>query len=278
MNAPFDIDRFALFNRGPLRLSAEPTRLGGMRVDEAKEIVAQRALWLADFQKRLFAARQARILVLLHGADAAGKDGVIRTVFGKINPVGIDVVSYRGPSTAGQAQGVLADAVAAIPSRGRIGVMNRSFFETIMYERATAGGTIAPTEWRERTKTITDFESYLLRSGVKVIKIFLHISHGVQRERLTSRLIEPHKHWKLTNDDLAAHQHFDEHERAFEQAIGDTASASAPWYVIPADNKWVSRAIAAEVIAHALRDIHPDYPTARVDSRLAQQVLGLSAN
>lgn len=277
MNAArFDIDRFALFNRGSFRLSTEPTRLGGIKVEEAKEIVAARAFWLAEFQKRLFAAGHTPVLILLHGPDAAGKDGLIRSVFSQISPVGIDVVSYKGPSQAGQTRGVLADAVAAIPPRGRIGVMNRSFYETIMYERAVADFSVGANVWRERTKTITDFESYLLRSGVKVIKIFLHISRAVQRERLSSRFNEPHKQWKLTHDDLEAHMHFDDHERAFEQAIGDTASTIAPWFVIPADNKWISRAITAEVIAHALRDVEAEYPASTVDPDFARDVLGLS--
>ena len=278
MEVPFGIDRFTVFARGPFRLADEPTRLGGIPVDRAKELIDDRAEWLGEFQKRLYADRQHRVLVLLHGADAAGKDGLIRTVFGKINPVGLDVACYRGPSPAGHARGVLADAVDAIPAIGRIGVMNRSFFETLMYERAVADRSDATIEWAERTKTIRDFESYLLRSGITVIKIFLHISRRVQRERLRSRFTEPHKRWKLTNDDLAAHRNFASHQSAFEQAIGDTASVDAPWYVIPADNKWIGRAVAAEAVARRLREVDAEYPPLNVDTQLAAEVLGLEAN
>ena len=218
---------------------------------------------LRALQDRLWAERRRSLLVVLQGTDAAGKDSTIRHVFTGINPHGCRVEDFAQPSTTDLAHDYLWRVHARCPARGQIGIWNRSHYEDVVAVRVRA---LAPEEvWRRRFRHICEFERMLAEEGTTIVKILLHISRKEQGERLRARLADPAKQWKFRPEDLEDRQRFGAIEAAYEEALTQTSTTWAPWYVVPADHRWVRNAAVTQLLLQALRDMDPQFPDVTID-------------
>jgi PPK2 family polyphosphate:nucleotide phosphotransferase len=213
---------------------------------------------LSSLQERLYAEGTRSILVVLQGLDASGKDGTIRRVFTGVNPQGCGVTSFKAPTPLELAHDFLWRVHAECPSRGMIGIFNRSHYEDVVTVRVLG---LAPEEvWRRRPQRIVEFERLLTDEGTTVLKCFLHVSAEEQLERFAERVEDPTKRWKHNpNDEETARRH-PEYMAAYEEALTKTSTEHAPWYVIPADRNWVRNYAVATVLVEALRRLDPQYP------------------
>jgi PPK2 family polyphosphate:nucleotide phosphotransferase len=213
-------------------------------------------------QERLYSTGSRALLVVLQGLDAAGKDGTIKHVMSGLNPQGCVVTSFKEPSKEELAHDFLWRAVVRLPPIGYIGIFNRSYYEDVLVERvhpdllaSQPTGTAAPPKaafWRRRHDDINAFERHLDRNGTQVVKFFLHLSKEEQRRRLLDRLEDPTKHWKFSASDLAERSFFSDYQAAYEEVLAATSTKWAPWFVIPADDKHVARALVAGVIVRRI--------------------------
>jgi PPK2 family polyphosphate:nucleotide phosphotransferase len=228
---------------------------------------------LADMQQKLYAQDRWTVLLILQAMDAAGKDGAIRHVMSGINPQGCQVYSFKKPSTEELDHDFLWRTTARLPERGRIGIFNRSYYEEVLVVRVhpeLLAHEKLPTErvtkkiWKERFEDITSFEQHLDRNGTIVRKFFLNLSKEEQKKRFLRRLKEPEKNWKFSEADVQERQYWDQYMEAYEDAIRNTASINAPWYIVPADNKWFTRLVIANAIIETLESLKLAYP--KVDS------------
>lgn len=275
-----DLDDFTVSGRRVIDLDEIPASLGvdASRRPEYERRLGQNKARIEELQDRLYAEARESVIVILQAMDAAGKDSMIRHVLGGINPTGIDVRSFKQPTSVDRAHGFLWRSFGALPARGKIAVFNRSYYEECLVVRAHGlwrdyqlpARCLDMSEERyfeERFEDIRGFERYLWRTGNRVVKIFLNVSADKQRERFLERIDDPAKNWKFSESDLAERMHWDEYERAYEEMIGGTATEHAPWHVIPADQKWVARALVSEVLLGTLEDIGPRYPELPRDQR-----------
>jgi len=239
------------------------------RKERAAEILEESRTELATTQELLYAADTWSLLVIFQAMDAAGKDGAIKHVMSGVNPQGVEVTSFKHPSSEELDHTFLWRCMKRLPERGRIGIFNRSYYEEVLIVRvhprlleAQRIPGIKPCEqaWRDRFDDINAFERHLTRNGTKVVKFFLNISRGEQRKRFLDRIDEPAKHWKFSASDVSERGHWDAYMQAYEEAIGETSTEHAPWYVIPADKKWVSRAAVAAVLAGTIRGLGLEWP------------------
>lgn len=215
---------------------------------------------VAGLQERLFADQRRALLVVLQAMDAGGKDGVIRTVFQLLNPAGVDVNPFGVPTEEELAHDYLWRIHAHTPGKGTIGVFNRSHYEDVLVVRVKG---LAPEQvWRKRYRHIREFERLLDDEGTTIVKLFLNISKEEQRARMQDRIDDPAERWKFRKGDLADRALWDDYQRAFQEALRETSTAAAPWYVVPADHKWVRNLVVAKVLRHHLRQIDPQFPPA----------------
>jgi PPK2 family polyphosphate:nucleotide phosphotransferase len=213
---------------------------------------------LERLQQRLYAESRRSVLLVLQGLDASGKDGVVRSVFRGINPQGCRVVSFRAPTSTELAHDYLWRVHAALPARGEIGIFNRSHYEDIVAVRMLE---LAPEEvWRRRAGHIREFERILVDEGTTIVKVFLNLSKEEQRVRLQERVDDPEKRWKFRRADLDVRARFDDYMAAYEEAITETSSEWAPWYVVPADRNWVKSTAVATLLVDALERMDPKLP------------------
>jgi PPK2 family polyphosphate:nucleotide phosphotransferase len=226
--------------------------------EEAAELVAQWIERLSELQNRLWAEAQRSVLIVLQGMDASGKDGTIRRVFTGVNPQGCRVVSFKAPTPIEQAHDFLWRVHQALPARGEIGIFNRSHYEDVVAARVL--GVIDDATRKRRYDDIVTFEDMLRSEGTRLLKLFLHVSPAEQRERLQERLDKPEKRWKFNPDDLTARKHWDEYQELYEAAITATSTKRAPWYVVPADHKWVRDVVVAQLLVETLEKLDPQYP------------------
>ncbi|HSK68501.1 MAG TPA: polyphosphate kinase 2 family protein [Candidatus Limnocylindria bacterium] len=234
---------------------------------------------MADLQERLFAENTRSLLVVLQAMDAAGKDGVIRHVMSGINPQGVQVVNFKAPSAEENDQTYLWRVARALPRRGEIGVFNRSHYEDVLVARVHdlvrrsqfPQDLVTDDFWERRYRQIRDFERYLVENGTAVVKFFLHVSKDEQRGRLLSRITEPDKHWKFSRTDTDERQHWDEYQQAYELMLGSTSAPEAPWYVVPADDKWFTRLVVSQVVRDTLEAMDPQYPELASEEREAME-------
>jgi len=240
------------------------------RKSRAKEILKESRKELAATQELLYAANTWSVLVLFQAMDAAGKDGAIKHVMSGVNPQGVEVTSFKHPSAEELDHTFLWRCMKRLPERGRIGIFNRSYYEEVLIVRvhprllsAQRIPGIEPCEqtWQDRFDDINAFERHLARNGTAIVKFFLNVSREEQRKRFLDRINEPDKHWKFSASDIAERGHWDAYMDAYEAAIGETSSEHAPWYVIPADKKWVSRAAVGAVLAGTIRRLGLEWPT-----------------
>jgi PPK2 family polyphosphate:nucleotide phosphotransferase len=268
----------------PANLAGRDTGWAGNDLKEqAKESLAKNIERLSDAQELLWASDQYALLVVLQAMDAAGKDSAIEHVMSGVNPQGVQVVSFKKPSSEELDHNFLWRTAKAVPERGRIGIFNRSHYEEVVALRVHPewldAQRLPPGErdeafWQARYEDINAFERHLERNGTKIVKFFLHVSKEVQKERFFARLDRPGKEWKFNAADVTERERWDDYMGAFEAAISATSTAWAPWYVIPADHKWLTQALVAGVIVETLEgldlrwpDVSPEEHAANLEAR-----------
>ena len=238
--------------------------------DESSELLKQSVERLSDLQRRLYAQDEWSLLLIFQAMDAAGKDGTIRHVMSGVNPQGCQVFSFKTPSSEELDHDFLWRTNKALPERGRIGIFNRSYYEEVLVVRVhpeLLAKQKVPHElsgkhfWKKRFEDIAALETHLHRSGTVVRKFFLHLSKDEQKKRFLSRLEEPDKNWKFSDGDVRERERWDSYMKAYEDAIRHTASEHAPWFVVPADNKWFARLVVAHAVVDTLDSLKLEYPT-----------------
>ena len=239
------------------------------RKKQAGKILEDSVEELADLQELLYASDTWSVLVVFQALDAAGKDGAIKHVMSGVNPQGVEVTSFKEPSSEDLDHTFLWRCMKKIPERGRIGIFNRSYYEEVLIVRVHPDlleaqripNVHAEDEtWCDRFDDINAFEKHLARNGTKIIKFFLHVSKEEQKNRFLDRVNRPDKHWKFAAADIKERQYFDDYTKAYEEMIAATSTEYAPWYVIPADNKWVSRAAVATILAGTIEQLDLNWP------------------
>jgi len=236
----------------------------------AKELLERGVEMLADMQEKLYAQDQWAVLLIFQAMDAAGKDGTIEHVMSGVNPQGCQVYSFKAPSAEELDHDFLWRTSCRVPERGRIGIFNRSYYEEVLVVRVheellarekLPRRLVGKNIWKERFEDIAAFERYLSRNGVLIRKFFLHVSREEQRKRFLSRLEEPEKNWKFSLADAREREFFDDYMAAYEDMIRHTATPEAPWFVVPADNKWFTRLVVAGAVVDALQGLDLSFPT-----------------
>jgi len=247
------------------RLASRDTRdrLGIADKAEAEARLEDLVGRLALLQNRLWAEDRRALLLVLQGLDASGKDGTIRRVFTGVNPMGCRVCAFKAPAGAELEHDYLWRIHAACPDHGQIGIFNRSHYEDVVAVRVRK---LAPERvWKRRPHHIREFERLLADEGTTVVKVFLHISKDEQRTRLQERLEDPEKRWKFRVEDLDDRRRWDEFQQAYEDVIRQTSTGRAPWYVVPADRKWVRNVAVAELLVATLEAIDPELPNPKLE-------------
>ena len=246
----------------------------------AKELLASGVEELSRLQDILSAQDLWGLLVILQAMDAAGKDSTIKHVMSGVNPQGVHVTSFKQPTQQELQHGYLWRTNQYAPARGTIGIFNRSYYEEVLVVRVhpeVLANEKLPKElvtkhiWQERYEDINNFERYLTRNGIAVVKFFLHVSKEEQKRRFLERLDKPEKNWKFSAADVRERQCWDDYQQAYEDAIRYTASEHAPWYVVPADHKWFSRLVVAQVLVDELKDLDLKYPKISGEQKKALQ-------
>jgi len=260
-----DGDGFRLKDFDP----ADTLDFGSEDKPRSKELLALGVEALADLQDRLYAQDRWAVLLVFQAMDAAGKDGTIKHVMSGINPQGCSVVSFKSPSAEDLDHDYLWRCMKNLPERGRIGIFNRSYYEETLAVRVHPeflASQKLPSEvvtkhiWKERFQDIRSFERYLTRNGVVIRKFFLNVSKKEQRRRFLERVDEPKKNWKFSANDAKERAFWDDYMAAYEDTIRHTASKEAPWYVVPADNKWFTRVVVAAAVIDTLASLGLRYP------------------
>jgi PPK2 family polyphosphate:nucleotide phosphotransferase len=215
---------------------------------------------LQGLQERLYAEGKQSLLVVLQAIDAGGKDGTIKHVFEGLNPASCRVVSFKVPSEVERSHDFLWRVHNVAPARGEVVVFNRSHYEDVLVVRVH--DLVPEKVWRPRYEMINDFEATLTAAGTRIVKLYLHISKEEQAERFQARLDDPSKRWKFRTADLEERARWDDYVDAFEEALSRTSTATAPWYVIPADRKWYRNWAVNRILVETLEDMDPQYPSA----------------
>jgi PPK2 family polyphosphate:nucleotide phosphotransferase len=235
----------------------------------AKEALAMGVSLLAEFQDMLYAQDRWALLLIFQAMDAAGKDSAIKHVMSGVNPQGCEVHSFKAPSNEDLDHDFMWRCARRLPERGRIGIFNRSYYEetlVVRVHREFLEKQKLPPElvtkdiWEERFQDIRHIERYLTRNGVVIRKFFLHVSKKEQKKRFLERIEEPEKHWKFSAADIKERQYWDDYMKAYEDMIQNTATKHAPWYVVPADNKWFTRVVVAAAVIETLASLDLHYP------------------
>ena len=251
-------------------------RMAGEDKPEAKELLSRGVEWLAVEQDKLYAQDRRSLLLVFQAMDAAGKDGTIKHVMSGVNPQGVQVVSFKQPSQLDLDHDYLWRYWRELPERGRIGIFNRSYYEEVLVvrvHRSILDAQKLPPEcvhkkiFEDRLADIARFEDYLTRQGTKVLKFFLNVSRDEQKRRFMERLDDPGKNWKFSSADVRERGYWDEYQSAYEEAIRATATQHAPWYVVPADNKWYMRLVVVAAIVQALEEWQLAYPKVGKEKR-----------
>ena len=242
----------------------------------AQEILRQNIAGLTEAQELLYANDIYSVLIVFQAMDAAGKDGTIKHVMSGVNPQGVQVFSFKAPSPEEVDHNFLWRYWKALPERGRIGIFNRSYYEDVLVVRVhpeildrqkLPPGKRDEKFWQRRYQDIRAFERHLVRNGTVILKFFLHVSKDEQKRRFLERLNNAEKHWKFSAADLAERAYWDDYMKAYESALAATSTKHAPWYVIPADHKWVTRAVVADIITTAIRGLDLKYPELTKEQR-----------
>ncbi|XZE46604.1 PPK2 family polyphosphate kinase [Pirellulaceae bacterium SH467] len=254
------VDLSELATKAGKEFKGKPEGLAALSVDNED---------LDEAQSRLYASGERALLIILQGMDAAGKDGVIEHVMHGINPQGCRVHSFKAPNDEELQHHFLWRPMRFLPARGMVTIFNRSYYEEVMVVRVhpefLQPQKLPPMKklgdlWKQRYEEIRTFEETLVASGTSVLKFFLHVSKEEQKSRLMERLVDPNKRWKFNERDLDERQLWSEHQTAYEEALAATSTKKAPWFVIPADDKWYARAAIADIIVGHVESLGLNYP------------------
>ena len=264
-----------------LRKDYDPDFTGGFdNKSAALEHVSANVKRLSDLQEKLYAQDTYGVLIIFQAMDAAGKDGAIRHVMSGVNPQGCHVTSFKTPSAEELDHDYLWRAAKALPGRGMIGIFNRSYYEEVLVVRVhpeflakqrLPSGAADDDIWKRRYEEINNFEEYLVRNGIVILKFFLNVSKSEQKERFLARIDEPEKNWKFSIADYQERAYWDDYQQAYEQLLNHTSTEHAPWFVIPADHKWFARLTVSEVICSQLERLGLAFPT--VSDQRRQELL-----
>jgi PPK2 family polyphosphate:nucleotide phosphotransferase len=231
--------------------------------DSANEQIKKNAEVSSELAYRLYAEDRRAVLLVLQGMDTSGKDGTIRTVMTGVNPQSFHIVSFKTPSSEELDHDFLWRVHGAVPPRGHIGIFNRSHYEDVLIVRVH--NLVPENQWRARFEQINQFEELLTDGDVTIVKCFLHISKEEQRERLQSRLDNPHKLWKFNKGDLDERKLWDEYQHAYEDALTKCNTKHAPWHIIPSDRKWYRNLIVSQILRETLEKLDPQFPPPQAD-------------
>ena len=255
-----------------------------MEKEEAAKLLQRGTVWLAEEQEMLYAQDRWSLLLIFQAMDAAGKDGTIKHVMSGVNPQGVQVFSFKQPSREDLDHDFMWRYAKSLPERGRIGIFNRSYYEEVLVVRVHQDilerqrlprALISKRIWEERLADIAHFEDYLTRQGTVVLKFFLNVSREEQKNRFMERLDKPKKNWKFSPSDVQERRFWSDYMSAFEEAIRATASKSAPWYVVPADNKWFTRLLVAAAIVAAVEELDLSFP--KIDEKKKKELAAARA-
>jgi PPK2 family polyphosphate:nucleotide phosphotransferase len=252
--------------------SGDPSVEKAKRKETAKNWLDEGVAELAASQELLYAADTWAILLIFQAMDGAGKDSTIKHVMSGVNPQGCQVFSFKHPSAEELDHTFLWRSMKVLPERGRIGIFNRSYYEEVLIVKVhqhllhaqripgVAADDVDNRFWKHRYSDINQFEQHLVRNGTLILKFFLHLSWDEQRQRFLDRLNDPAKHWKFSAADLNERQYWDQYMQAYEDMLNATSTEWAPWYIVPADHKWVSRTVVAGVVSQAIAELDLKYP------------------
>jgi len=266
------IDRYRVTGARFRLRDIDPGDTGGLkdeRKPEAQQRLADGVAWLAEAQEKLYAQDRRSLLLVFQAMDAAGKDGTIKHVMSGVNPQGCQVSSFKVPSAEELDHDWMWRYWRALPERGRIGIFNRSYYEEVLVVRVHESilaaqklpkDVVTKRIFGQRLQDIANFEDYLTRNGTKVLKFFLHVSRKEQKKRFIERLDQPDKHWKFSIGDVKERAFWDDYMSAYEDAIRATATREAPWFVVPADNKWFLRLVVVAAIVEAMEGMKLAFP------------------
>jgi PPK2 family polyphosphate:nucleotide phosphotransferase len=264
-------DRFRVDSGKPFRLKDyDPADTGHLHSKEHAADALQKGIErMAELQDKLYAQDCWALLLIFQAMDAAGKDGAVKHVMSGVNPQGCQVYSFKTPSDVELQHDFLWRTTRLLPDRGHIGIFNRSYYEEVLVVRVhpeiLKGEKMPPSLvgkhiWNERFEDICSFERHMARNGTVIRKFFLHLSKKEQKARFLARLDEPEKNWKFSAADIHERKYWDDYQDAYEDMIRNTASGHAPWYVVPADNKWFTRLVVSTVIVETLESLGLAYP------------------
>jgi len=264
----------------------DPGDTRGLKLDksEAAELLQRGTEWLGAEQDMLYAQDSWSLLLVFQAMDAAGKDGTIKHVMSGVNPQGCQVFSFKQPSREDLDHDFLWRYAKCLPERGRIGIFNRSYYEEVLVVRVHQDilkrqklppPLVSKRIWDERLADIAHFEDYLTRQGTIILKFFLHVSRKEQKKRFMERLDKPEKHWKFSAADVHERKFWSDYMHAFDEAIRATASKQAPWYVVPADNKWFTRLVVGAAIVQAIDELDLTYP--KIDAQQKKELVAARA-
>jgi len=264
--------RFRIDKPETFRLSDhDPAECYGLSVDkrEAKDMLAEGIARLSELQERLYASDRWSVLIVLQAMDAAGKDSLIKHVMSGLNPQGVEVHSFKQPSAEELDHDFLWRIAQRLPTRGRIGIFNRSHYEEVLTVRVHSEllerqklpePCVTKDIWQKRFDDIRGFERHLARNGTRILKFFLNVSKDEQRKRFLDRIDQPAKRWKFSMDDVAERKLWDKYMAAYEDMIRQTSRPQAPWFVVPADHKWFTRLMVAGALVRELQALDLEFP------------------
>ncbi len=256
--------------------NVDPADTARRSEDTASEKLQKDVARMADLQDKLFAQGQWALLLIFQAMDAAGKDGTIKHVMSGVNPEGCQVHSFKAPSEAELRHDFLWRTTQHLPESGQIGIFNRSYYEEVLVVRVhpkvlknekLPPSLVTKHIWEERFEDIRCFERHMTRNGTVIRKFFLHVSKKEQKKRFLARLEEPKKNWKFSAADVHEREYWDDYQRAYEEMICQTATKDAPWYVVPADNKWFTHLVVAAAIVETLEGLGLAYPEIDAEKR-----------
>ncbi len=271
MKSAGDFDRFRVPPGTSVHLSDYATDQTEPFVDKAQvqQKLADDVAKMTDLQAKLYAQNVYALLIVLQGIDACGKDGTVRHVMSGVNPAGCDVKSFKVPSAEELDHDYMWRYSRALPERGKIGIFNRSYYEEVLVVRVHPellgqehihSSKKRENLWPTRYRDINNFEQYLGENGIEVLKFFLHLSNEEQRQRFLARLDSADKNWKFSESDVRERAFWDDYQHAFEDMLSHTSTKENPWYIVPADRKWFTRMVVADVITRKLESMNLSYP------------------
>jgi len=280
MSTSIATEKFRVQPDEKVQLSKWPTNVKPLckSKKQYQKLLGEQVEELSSLQRIHYASNRYALLLIFQGMDAAGKDGAIRHVMSGVNPQGCQVFSFKQPSAEELEHDFLWRTTRRLPERGRIGIFNRSYYEEVAIVRVHPELLLsqqlpdelpdAATIWKDRYRSIVDLEDHLHRNGTRIIKFFLHLSKDEQAKRFRERIDEPEKNWKFGPADLRERKSWPLYMQAYESCIGATSTASAPWYIVPADDKHNTRLIVSQVVLEAFQELKMAYPTTTAKRRL----------